>query len=103
MTETGTTSYLDRMQLTQRVNEMLEDFFKHHNFKIVEHGYDKMLRDEPGMKAMLKRLKSKESLAGLRVKFTPDYILSYVSENIQDIFFIETKASITPVFFLKNK
>jgi len=99
MTETGTTSYLDRMHLTERVNEMLIHFFKDHDFGIIEHGYDVMLREEPGMKSKLKKLKTKEFLAGLRVKFIPDFILSYNNRKKKSLFFVDTKASITPVFF----
>jgi hypothetical protein len=99
MTETGTTSYIDRMQLTGRINEMLLDFLSEHGFRIIEHGYDLMLRHEPGMKSKLKRLESKESLVGLRVKFAPDFIAMYPKGNRRRLFFIDTKASITPVFF----
>lgn len=51
------------------------------------------------MKAKLKKLDSKESLAGLRVKFTPDFILCTHPQRSNELFMIDTKASITPVFF----
>lgn len=99
MTETGTTSYLDRKQQSERLPKMLEDFLKDHGFDLVEFGYNITLRDEPGMKAKMKKLDSKSSIASLMVKFSPDYITSYTSDTIKTIFFIDSKVSITPVFF----
>lgn len=99
MSETGTKSYLDRFNLTERANEMLKDFLADHGFNLMEYGYDKILRDEGGMRAAMKRLKSKGSIPSLMVKFSPDYLGAYLSENFQDLFFIDTKVSITPVFF----
>jgi hypothetical protein len=97
--ETGTTSYIDRMHLTERLNKMLVPFLKEHGFQLVEFGYDLMLRDEPGMKAKIKQLEYKASPAALMVKFSPDFIASYRSREKKDVFFMDAKTSITPVFF----
>lgn len=99
MMETGTTSYLDRMHLTDRLNEMLDPFLQEHGFHVVEFGYDLMLRGESSMKAKIKRLEYKASPAALMVKFSPDFIGIYNQKKNKDVFFIDSKTSITPVFF----
>jgi hypothetical protein len=78
---------------------MLEDFLKDHGFEITRYGYDQMLRDEPGMKAKMKKFASKASLPCLMVKFSPDFVVSHKSSDKKILFFMDAKSSITPVFF----
>lgn len=96
--ETGTTSHLDRLNLTKRLDEMIKPFLEDCGFTIEEFGYNITLRDASPMFYRMKKLEVKKSEAALIVKFSPDFI-SIKRGKKKDLFFIETKASITPIFF----
>jgi hypothetical protein len=96
--ETGTTSALDRMALTGRLTQDLLPFLQEHGFKIEEFGQHQILRDHSWLLARLKKLDSKKSQAVLMVKFSPDYLCVHESKP-KRLFFLDAKASITPVFF----
>lgn len=96
--ETGTTHFLDRFALTRRLEESLEGLLADYGLRILTFGQTTLLRGNSWMNSRLRRLDSKESLAALMVKFSPDYVTSKESgEPI--LFFMDAKASITPVFF----
>ena len=96
--ETGTTSHLDRMNLTKRIDELIKPFLEDAGFIIEEFGYAVSLRDEPSMSARMKRLEIKKSDAALMVKFSPDFICIKTGKK-KRLFFMDTKTSITPIFF----
>jgi len=96
--ETGTTSHFDRMNLTKRIDELIKPFLEDAGFIIEEFGYAITLRDESSMGAKMRRLEVKKSKAALMVKFSPDFICIKIGKK-RGLFFIDTKTSITPVFF----
>lgn len=96
--ETGTTSHLDRMNLTKRLDEFIKPFFIDAGFAICDFGYAVTLRNQPSMSARMKRLEVKKSDAALMAKFSPDFIVIRNGRN-RRLFFMETKTSITPIFF----
>jgi len=96
--ETGTTSFLDRQALTRRLEENLEVFLADYGFKILPFGHPVILQNNTWIKSRLRKLDSKESLAAIMIKFSPDYIVVKESKP-RDFFFMDAKASITPVFF----
>lgn len=96
--ETGTTSHFDRMNLTKRLDELIKPFLQDAGFIINEFGYGVTLKKEPSMGARMKRLEIKKSPAALMVKFSPDFICIKKGTK-KALFFIDTKTSITPIFF----
>lgn len=96
--ETGTTHFLDRFALTRRLEENLEGLLADHGLKILPFGQTAILRGNSWMNSRLKKLDTKKSLAALMVKFSPDYVACKSSKE-QALFFLDAKASITPVFF----
>jgi hypothetical protein len=96
--ETGTTSHLDRMNLTKRIDDMIKPFLEDCGFIVEDFGYGVTLRNEPSMIARMKKLVIKKSAAALMVKFSPDFILLKVNGR-KEMLFCDTKTSITPVFF----
>ena len=101
MKETGTTSFLDRFALTQRLDEMLVPFLEEYGFEVQEFGHPLILQGNSWMMNRLKRLKTKASSAALMVKFTPDFIV-VKRGHPKGFFLLDTKTSITPVFFAKQ-
>jgi len=96
--ETGTTHFLDRFALTRRFEENLESLFQDYNISIITFGQSTILQNNTWMSSRLKKLDTKDNLAALMIKFSPDYIV-YKKTTPQTLFFMDAKASITPVFF----
>jgi len=96
--ETGTSSFLDRQALSRRFEENLEVFLADHGFKVLPFGNIVILQDNSWIRSRLKKVDYKESLAAVMVKFAPDYIVVKETDP-KDFFFMDAKASITPVFF----
>ena len=96
--ETGTGSFLDRQALTRRLEENLEKFLADYGFKVLPFGNPVILQDNTWMRSRLKKLDSKESLAAIMIKFSPDYIV-IKETSPRDVFFMDAKVSVTPVFF----
>ncbi len=98
---TGTTSYLDRQALTRRLEENLEAFLEEYEFKVIPFGHPVILQDNTWIKSNLKRIKYKANLAAVMMRFCPDYIV-YKETEPKAFFFMDAKASITPIFFNKH-
>ncbi len=98
--ETGTSSFLDRHALTRRLEGNLEVFLQDYGFKVLPFGHPVILRDNTWMRSRLKSIEYKANLSALMIKFSPDYIV--LKEDDGRIFFMDAKASITPVFFGKQ-
>jgi hypothetical protein len=96
--ETGTTHFLDRFALTRRLEENLEGLLADYGLRILTFGQTAILQGNSWMNSRLKKLDTKNSLAALMVKFSPDYVTSKESGK-PVLFFLDAKASITPVFF----
>lgn len=96
--ETGTTSHLDRMNLTKRLDELIKPFLEEAGFIVEEFGYSNTLKEAHSMMARMKRLEIKKSEAALMIKFSPDFICIKKGKN-KRLLFIDTKTSTTPVFF----
>lgn len=99
--ETGTSSFLDRQNLTKRLEANLEALFSDYGFKVLRFGGEALLPDSSWLRSRLKKVDSKESIPAIMMKFAPDYIVVKESEP-KDLFFMDAKASITPVFFQKQ-
>jgi len=99
--ETGTSSFLDRTALTRRFEENLEHFLADYGFVLIPFGHPVILQDNSWIRSRLRKIDSKESLSAIMVKFAPDYIVIKETEP-KDFFFMDAKASITPVFFQKQ-
>jgi hypothetical protein len=96
--ETGTTSALDRMDLTARLTDMLVPFLEDHEFRLSDFGQHVILRDNGSLVARIRRRVSKKSDEVLMVKFAPDYVCTY-KDRPENLFLLDAKASITPVIF----
>jgi len=96
--ETGTTHFLDRFALTRRLEENLEALLADYGLEILAFGQTAILHGNSWMNSRLKKLDSKANLAALMVKFSPDYVTTRGSGKPL-LFFMDAKASITPVFF----
>ena len=96
--ETGTSSFLDRHALTRRLEENLEVFLEDYGFKVFPFGHPVILQNNSWIASKLKKVESKSNLATVMVKFSPDYIVVREKEP-KSFFFLDAKASITPVFF----
>lgn len=96
--ETGTTHFLDRFALTRRLEESLEGLLTDHGLQILTFGQTAILHGNSWMNSRLKKLDTKENLAALMVKFSPDYVTSKESGK-PVLFFMDAKVSITPIFF----
>ena len=95
--ETGTNSFLDRFALTKRLEDNIEQFLADYGFTAMPYGHPSVVGG-PGIGARLKRVDSKSSLPATMVKFSPDYIVRK-DDDPNSLFFMDAKASITPVFF----
>jgi hypothetical protein len=96
--ETGTTSFLDRMAMTQRLDENLKPFMSDLGFEIYDYGHPVILKGCGEMHARIRRLEYKKSEVVLMIKFSPDFIVINKKSG-KEPFFLDTKTSITPVFF----
>ncbi len=96
--ETGTSHFLDRFALTRRFEENLEKLLADYGMDAMEFGQTALLHGNGSMVARLRRVASKDSLPALMVKFAPDYVV-YREKKPPALFFMDAKASITPVFF----
>ncbi len=95
--ETGTTSHLDRMGLTNRLCEMIEPFLKEHGFEYIEYGQPFFLHGNSSLTARFKKLDIKKSAVALLLKFSPDYLIYHRATNT--LFLMDAKSSITPIIF----
>lgn len=103
MSETNMASFLNRMKLTDEFTRVLVPFLQQNGFVLHEFGYDQILRDQPRMMALMKRIRFKKSTAALMVKFSPDIICAYPKiRNSHGLFLLDVKTSITPLFFMKQ-
>ena len=96
--ETGTTSALDRMDLTGRLTRQLIPLLEDHGFKIHEYGQHVILQQHTRILSRFRKLNSKLSNEVLMLKFSPDYLSAFPPKN-NFLFLLDAKASITPVFF----
>jgi hypothetical protein len=100
MPETKMTSFLNRIKLTNEITNMLLNLLQQYGFKLYDFGYEQILRNEPNMKALMRKLKFKKSPVALMIKFAPDLLCAYPSlSDEKGLFMLDVKASITPVFF----
>jgi len=103
MSETKMTSFLNRIKMTQHFENLLLPFLQEHGFVTCTYGYEQILREHPKMQATIKKEKFKKSSAALMVKFSPDVICVYPKfKNSDGLFLLDTKISITPVFYPKH-
>lgn len=86
------------MNLTKRLEEVLKPFLIKEGFLIEDFGYNVTLRNNSSMRTILKKLIIKKSLTALMVKFGPDFICIKKGDK-QELFFLDIKTSITPIFF----
>jgi len=96
--DTNTTNNIGRMNLTKRLEEVLKPFLTDEGFLIEDFGYNITLRNNSSMSTILKKLIVKKSKTALMVKFSPDFICIKNGDK-QGLFFLDTKTSITPIFF----
>lgn len=96
--ETGTTSFMDRMALTKRLDEQLVPFLEKHKFQVSDFGHPVISHDNKVLANRIRQQKYKKSREMLFVKYSPDFIAIPPDSGGQP-FFLDTKSSITPVFF----
>ena len=96
--DTNITGNLGRMNLTKRLEEVLKPFLIKEGFLTEDFGYNITLRNNSSMKQLLRNIAVKKSEPALMIKFSPDFIA--IKKGVkQELFFLEMKTSITPVFF----
>jgi hypothetical protein len=91
--------FLNRMKLTDIFVQFLTPFLQQNNFVLTPFGSESILRDEEHMNALIKRERFKKSNAALMVKFSPDFLCTFERGRRKEIFFVDSKTSLTPVFF----
>jgi len=95
--ETGARSHLDRMNLTNRLCEMLQPVFDEHNVDFMEYGQNVLLRGNASFQSRLKKLDVKRSDVICMAKFAPDFLLHH--RDSKTLCMADAKVSITPMFF----
>lgn len=98
MAETGTTSYLDRFRLTKSIDDLLQPLLEELGFLVQPFGQAEILQHSGSFQAFMRPVKAKHSEEILMIKFSPDFLV--LKPNDCKVFFaMDTKFSITPVFF----
>src|SRR5215204_3184548 len=97
MSSLGTHSFLDRMDMTKRLDDALLPFLQEHGIEHFFFGSPVLLKGASTIQAKLKQLAVKKFPAALMIKYSPDFILSYAFDS-KGPFLLDTKASVTPVF-----
>jgi hypothetical protein len=95
--EPGARSHLDRMNLTERLCELLRPLFEHHDISFCDYGQNVLITENPALIARLRKLDVKKSDVVCMVKFSPDFVLW--KETPKTILMLDAKVSITPMFF----
>lgn len=93
----GTHSFLDRIDMTRRLDEAFRPFMREHGIESYPFGSPVILKGASTVQSKLKKLIAKKYPAALMVKYSPDYILQ-TSAHPPRVFLVDTKASVTPVF-----
>lgn len=96
-------SFLDRMDHTNQLDAALKPFLEEHGIRCYPFGQPIILEGAKQILPKLKRLLIRdysraEYGAGFMMKFAPDYICHF-EDGRQPPFFLDTKASVVPVFF----
>lgn len=91
-----TGDFSQRLSLASRLDAALIPGLKERGFAVYPFGAPVMLRGANRIDALLRTLISKKFPAALMMKFSPDFII--VPPNGGEPFFLDTKASVTPVF-----
>lgn len=96
--ETGTNHFLDRIALMNRFDENVKPFLLEHGFVLSDFGHPVILDGNGSMLSHIRKTVYKKNGPVLMVKFSPDFIVAH-PESGQPPFFMDTKTSITPIFF----
>jgi hypothetical protein len=96
--ETGISGFLDRMNLTARLEARLAALLRRQGVRVMRFGQEILVRDNGWTSSRLKKLDTKASETALMVKFSPDYVV-LTGGTRRRLFFIDAKVSITPIFF----
>jgi hypothetical protein len=96
--DAATDGFLDRMGLTARLDDNIVPFLEDHGFSFMSFGHPAILKGNGSIRSRVLHRDSKKSDAMLMIKFSPDFIGTHEPSNAAP-FYLDTKASITPVFF----
>lgn len=91
-----TGDFSQRLSLATRFDNALVPLLKQSGLRVYPFGAPVLLNGATRIDASLRQLQSKRFPAALMMKFSPDYIV--VPPNGKEPFFLDTKASVTPVF-----
>ena len=91
-----TGDFSQRLSLATRFDNAIVPLLKQSGMDVYPFGAPVLLNGASRVYALLRQLQSKRFPAALMMKFSPDYII--VPPNGKDPFFLDTKASVTPVF-----
>src|SRR5437867_4130176 len=95
--------YLDRMDQTHALDDLIKPFLEEHGFEVIEYGQTAILGDSSA-RAKLKRLLVRyyhpidDYAAGFMVKFAPDFLCFHKATG--QPFFLDTKSSVIPMLFM---
>src|SRR5437879_3530104 len=94
--------YLDRMDQTHALDDLIKPFLEEHGFDVIEYGQTAILCDLSA-RAKLKRLLVRyysidDYAAGFMVKFAPDFVCFHRATG--QPFFLDTKSSVIPMLFM---
>lgn len=94
----GTTRFLDRIEMTKEFDENVKPFMEEYGFELQDFGHPVLLRNNGTLRHHILKREFKKSSPVLMIKFSPDFIALH-SESNSAPFFLDTKTSVTPVFF----
>ncbi|MEM4972856.1 MAG: hypothetical protein QXR87_03955 [Candidatus Hadarchaeales archaeon] len=96
--EFGTKSFLDRLALTERLTRLLVPLLEKY-FIIQKFGHESLLQKSPKIRSVILKIEYKQSPAVLMVKFSPDFIFYFEKCERREVFLVDFKASVTPLFY----
>src|ERR1700682_6403658 len=94
--------YLDRMDQTHALDDLMRPFLEEHGFKIIDYGQTAILGDSAARSKLKRLLVKNYSIetygAGFMVKFSPDFLC--IHESSGQPFLLDTKSSVIPMLFM---
>jgi len=99
----ATGDFKDRMDLGNMLEENVKEFFDEFDFEVIPFGLDSILKNSHIRSIIRKNIDYKVSMPVLMLKFSPDFIIvSKAKADHNTFFLLDTKVSITPIFFRKQ-
>ena len=93
--------FIERNKLTNILSDNIDKILNQNDVEIIPFGFENIAKNKPYINKFIYSAESNLSHSAMMVKFLPDFIL-LKKTNPQEIYFLEIKASITPLWSTKN-